>query len=100
MANIPSVAKRARQAERRRARNAPVRSALKTHQRKLRESLAAGGHAAAAATFRELSSKLDKAVKRGVIHKNSANRKKSAFAKALAASAKTAATAPAKTAGN
>lgn len=84
MANIPSVAKRARQAERRRLRNASVRSALKTHQRKLREALANGQPAEASAAYRALAARLDKAAKRGVIHPNRANRKKSDFARALA----------------
>lgn len=88
MANIPSVAKRARQAERRRARNAPVRSSLKTQQRKLRDALGSKDSASLIATYRELTSQLDKAVKRGIIHKNQANRKKAAFAKAIAKAAK------------
>lgn len=83
MANIKSAAKRARQGEIRHARNSSVTSALKSGQKKLRAALAAGNLDEAKAEFVKVSSALDKAAKRGVIHKNSAARKKSAFNRAL-----------------
>jgi small subunit ribosomal protein S20 len=61
-------------------RNAVVRSRLRTLARKLREGLC-GGAASAGSVAVEYVSELDKAVKKGVIHRNSANRRKSAVAK-------------------
>jgi small subunit ribosomal protein S20 len=83
MANIKSAAKRARQSERLHKRNSSVISALKSGQKKLQAALAAGKGDEAKAQFQKVSSALDKAAKRGVIHKNSADRKKSAFNRAL-----------------
>ncbi|MFZ4683800.1 MAG: 30S ribosomal protein S20 [Terrimicrobiaceae bacterium] len=83
MANIKSAAKRARQSERLHARNASVISALKSGQKKLHAALAAGKLDEAKAEFQKVSSALDKAAKRGVIHKNSADRKKGVFNRAL-----------------
>jgi small subunit ribosomal protein S20 len=83
MANIKSSAKRGRQAVVRSARNASVISALKSGQKKLRAALAAGKTEEARAEYAKVSAALDKAAKRGVIHKNMANRKKSIFNRAL-----------------
>ena len=83
MANIKSVAKRARQGVERRARNASVLSALKSEQKKFRTALAAGKLEEAKSEYVKVSAALDKAAKRGVIHKNSADRRKSAFNRAL-----------------
>lgn len=83
MANIKSAAKRARQGEVRHKRNTSVISALKSGQKKLHAALAAGKLDEAKAEFVKVSSALDKAAKRGVIHKNSAARKKSVFNRAL-----------------
>ncbi len=83
MANIKSAAKRARQGEIRHARNASVVNALKSGQKKLRTALAAGKLDEAKAEYLKVSSALDKAAKRGVIHKNSAARKKSVLNRAL-----------------
>lgn len=84
MANIKSVAKRARQSVKRHARNASVISELKSTQKKLRTAIAAGKLDEAKAEYVKVSSALDKAAKRGVIHKNSADRKKGVFNRALA----------------
>ena len=83
MANIKSAAKRARQSERLHARNASVISTLKSGQKKLHAALAAGKLDEAKSEFQKVSSALDKAAKRGVIHKNSADRKKGVFNRAL-----------------
>lgn len=85
MANIKSSAKRARQAKVRTARNRSTLSALKTLSRKSGAALAAKDKSAAAAQARELVSELDRAVKHGTIHRNAANRRKSALARKLAA---------------
>ena len=83
MANIKSQIKRNRQNEKRRMRNKSVKSSLKTAIRKFHESAEAGDAAATEARLREASRKLDKAVSKGVIHKNQAANRKSAIAKRL-----------------
>jgi small subunit ribosomal protein S20 len=83
MANIKSAAKRARQAVVRTARNSSVISGLKTEQKKFRKAIAEGNLEAAKTGSSSLLSALDKAAKRGVIHKNVANRSKSRIARAL-----------------
>jgi len=84
MANIKSSEKSARQSLKRRARNASVTTAIKSRQKKIRATLAGGNAQAAKAELEALSSALDKAAKRGIIHRNAANRRKSRLAKALA----------------
>ena len=85
MANIKSQIKRNRQNEKRRLRNKAVKSSLKTAIRKFKEASAAGDAESATALMRDASRKLDKAVSKGVIHKNQAANRKSAIAKHLAA---------------
>ena len=70
MANIKSQIKRNRQNEKARLRNKSVKSSLKTVIRKLNEASDAGNAETATALLREASRKLDKAVSKGVIHKN------------------------------
>ena len=84
MANIKSQIKRNRQNEKRRLRNKSVKSSLKTAIRKFHESAESGDLEATAAQLRDASRKLDKAVSKGVIHKNQAANRKSAIAKRLA----------------
>ena len=84
MANIKSQIKRNRQNEKRRMRNKSVKSSLKTAIRKFHEATAAQGDNTEA-LLRDASRKLDKAVSKGVIHKNQAANRKSAIAKKLAA---------------
>ena len=83
MANIRSQIKRNRQNEQARLRNKSVRSALKTHARRVRESLAAGDREAAAAALRRATRAYDKAVSKGVIHKNNAANHKARLARSL-----------------
>ena len=72
MANIRSQIKRNRQNEQARMRNKSVRSALKTYARRVRESVAAGDREAAETALRRANRAYDKAVSKGVIHKNNA----------------------------
>jgi small subunit ribosomal protein S20 len=84
MANTKSAAKRARQTTRRTANNRRALTGVKSQLKGFRETLKGTDAAktkAAAATF---VSAIDKAVKAGRIHKNSANRHKSVVNKALA----------------
>ena len=83
MANIKSQIKRNRQNEKRRMRNKSVKSSLKTAIRKFHEATAAQGDNTEA-LLRDASRKLDKAVSKGVIHKNQAANRKSAIARKLA----------------
>ena len=83
MANIKSQIKRNRQNEKRRMRNKSVKSSLKTAVRKFHEATEAGDSAKAAELLRVASRQLDKAVSKGVIHKNQAANRKSSIAKRL-----------------
>ena len=79
MANIKSQIKRNKTNEKARLRNKAVKSSLKTAVRKAREAAEAGEFEKATLLAREASKKLDKAVSKGVIHKNQAANKKSAL---------------------
>ena len=81
MANIKSQIKRNRQNEKARLRNKAVKSSLKTAIRKFHAAVETGDTAAAEALMRDASRKLDKAVSKGVIHKNQAANRKSAISK-------------------
>jgi small subunit ribosomal protein S20 len=77
MANHLSALKRARQTVKRTATNRTNTSRLRTSLRELREALATGDKATADKTYRQTVSALDKAIQKGVIHKNTAARYKS-----------------------
>ncbi|MGH7279392.1 MAG: 30S ribosomal protein S20 [Candidatus Rokuibacteriota bacterium] len=82
MANTKSAIKRMRQNERRRARNRTLRSRLRTAVKTARTAVpqdSADGRGAILEAIRAL----DKAVTKGVIHRNTAARKKSALARRL-----------------
>ncbi|WP_076464572.1 30S ribosomal protein S20 [Actinomyces mediterranea] len=81
MANIKSQMKRIRTNEKRRLRNQSVKSELKTLVRKTREAVEAGDKEAAVEALRVASRKLDKAVSKGIIHKNQAANRKSKLAR-------------------
>lgn len=85
MANIKSQIKRIKTNEKARQRNKAVKSSLKTAIRKTREATAAGDVEKATVALHEASRKLDKAVSKGVIHKNQAANKKSALASQVSA---------------
>ncbi|ALE19357.1 30S ribosomal protein S20 [Lawsonella clevelandensis] len=80
MANIKSQKKRIRTNERARLRNQAIKSALRTDIRAFREAAEAGDKEKATEALRVASRSLDKAVSKGVIHKNQAANKKSAMA--------------------
>jgi len=83
MPNIKQQVKRVRKAEEQRVRNRSVKSALKTQTKKFESALDSGDKASAEDEFRALSRQLDKAVSKGVIHKNKAANKKSRMARDL-----------------
>lgn len=84
MANIRSAIKRIKQSERRRLRNRAVRSRIRTAIKTARGALGTSAPAAPA-LVKEATRLLDKAVAKGVLHRNTAARKKSALAKPPAA---------------
>ena len=81
MANIKSQLKRIGTNRKATERNKAVKSELKTAIRAVREASVAGDKTAAAAALKTASKKIDKAVSKGVIHKNQAANRKSAIAK-------------------
>jgi small subunit ribosomal protein S20 len=81
VANTKSAMKRIRQNERRRLRNRAVRSQVRTAVKEARSAQGPEGRAMIAEAIRSL----DKAASKGVIHRNTAARKKSALARRLAA---------------
>jgi small subunit ribosomal protein S20 len=85
MANIKSQIKRVLTNAKATERNKAVKSELKTAIRAAREAVASGDKAKAAAAVSLAGKKLDKAVSKGVIHKNQAANRKSAIAKKAAA---------------
>ena len=84
MANIKSQLKRIKTNEKARLRNKGVKSSLKTSVRKFREAADAGDKDGAQDALKKASTKLDKAVSKGVIHENQAANKKSSMAKKAA----------------
>ncbi|HEX3962774.1 MAG TPA: 30S ribosomal protein S20 [Trebonia sp.] len=84
MANIKSQIKRIKTNEKAHQRNKAVKSELRTHVRKFREAVESGNVEEATTALRIASRKLDKAVAKGVIHKNQAANRKSAISKRLA----------------
>lgn len=84
MANTKSAEKRVRSSERRRIYNRSVKSSVKTLVKRFEEAVAAGEPEAAKERYSRAASALDKAVVRGVLHKNAAARKKSRMASKLA----------------
>jgi len=84
VANIKSQLKRIKTNAVATERNKAVRSELKTWIRKFRAAADAGQVEEAKAALKTASTKLDKAVSKGVIHANQAANKKSAMAKKAA----------------
>jgi len=85
MANHFSALKRARQTTKRTENNRSNTSRLRTALRKLRQTLATGDAKQAKAAFGDTVSMIDKAVKNGVIHKNTGSRYKSRLSARVAA---------------
>ena len=81
MANIKSQVKRILTNKKATDRNRAVKSELKSAIRVAREATTGGDKAKAAAAVSAANRKLDKAVSKGVIHKNQAANRKSALAK-------------------
>ena len=84
MANIKSQIKRIKTNQKATERNRAYKSELRTVIRAAREAIASGDKAAAEAKLKVASRKLDKAVSKGVIHKNQAANRKSKIAAQVA----------------
>lgn len=84
MANIKSAMKRAKIASKKNLQNRMVTSSVKTALKRFDSAVAAGDMEGAKAIYSYTVSKVDKAVTKGVLHKNAANRKKAQLAKKLA----------------
>ena len=83
MANTRSALKRIRQSEKRRVRNAAVRSGVRSAVKGTRTAIAAASADEARASLARAIRLLDKAVTKGVVHRNAAARKKSRLARQL-----------------
>jgi small subunit ribosomal protein S20 len=81
MANIPSQEKRIHRAERERLENRRRTSQVKTWFRRLEKAVSDGDSGRADDEFRSLTSRIDKAVKSGALHRNSGSRKKARAAR-------------------
>ncbi len=79
MANIKSQMKRNKTNEKARLRNKAVKSALRTHLRRVNEAVDAGDQDKAASLASTANRALDVAVSKGVIHSNQAANRKSAI---------------------
>jgi small subunit ribosomal protein S20 len=86
MANIHSQKKRILRSERERLENRRYTSAIKTYFRRLQDAVQGGDEQAAETEHRALASTIDKAVKRGALHRNTGARKKSRAAHVRAGS--------------
>ena len=81
MANIKSKIKRIGANRKSEERNKAVRTEVKSAIRAVRDASTAGDKTAAAAALVGANQTIDKAVSKGVIHKNQAANRKSAIAK-------------------
>jgi small subunit ribosomal protein S20 len=87
MANIASQKKRILRSERERTENRLLTSTVKTYFRRLEAAVEADDASKIEAEHKVLVSKIDKAVQKGALHKNTGARKKSRAARISAAAA-------------
>jgi small subunit ribosomal protein S20 len=88
MANIASQKKRILRSERERTENRLLTSTVKTYFRRLESAVEGGDAEAIEVEHRALVSRIDKAVQKGALHKNTGARKKSRAARIAAGVAK------------
>jgi small subunit ribosomal protein S20 len=81
MANIHSQKKRIERAERERLENRRYTSKIKTYFHRLEAAVQGGDDAVADGEHRTLVRTIDKAIKRGALHRNTGARKKSRAAR-------------------
>lgn len=85
MANIASAKKRARQAVDRRARNASLRTELRSAIKSVKKAIATGDKKAAQEQLRESQSRIDSIADKRIVHRNTASRQKSRLSAAIKA---------------
>ncbi|HIU63479.1 MAG TPA: 30S ribosomal protein S20 [Candidatus Avacidaminococcus intestinavium] len=83
MPNIKSSIRSVKTDAERRAKNAPIKAALRNASRKVVSLTETASKEDAQTTFVQASSLLDKAARKSIIHKNAAARKKSRLAKRI-----------------
>ncbi|MFN7162136.1 MAG: 30S ribosomal protein S20 [Fimbriimonadales bacterium] len=83
MPNIKSAKKALLKSRERYLRNRSTKSAIKTYTRRVKQLAEKGETEASIENLRRAISLIDKAVKRGILHKNTGNRKKSRLMIAL-----------------
>jgi small subunit ribosomal protein S20 len=88
MANIASQKKRILRSERERTENRLLTSTVKTYFRRLQSAVESGDAASIEAEHRSLVSRIDKAVQKGALHRNTGARKKSRAARIATGAAK------------
>ena len=91
MPKIKSAIKRVDVAERNRERNRSWKSAVRTVRNKVEDTLKGGDAAAQASALNEAFSMIDRATSKGILHKNTAARRKARMVKAVRKSAAAAA---------
>ncbi len=88
MANIKSAKKRIKITEKKTEQNKIIRSTLKTQIKKFNAAVSSEKPENPEALYRETVSSVDKAVTKGIIHKNKAGHAKQQLAKKMQAAAK------------
>jgi len=88
MANIASQKKRILRSDRERTENRLLTSTVKTYFKRLESAVEGGDTSAVEAEHRALVSRIDKAVQKGALHKNTAARKKGRAARIAAGASK------------
>lgn len=74
MANTSSAKKMVRKLERRTMVNKSRRSRVRTYLRRVEEAIATGDAGSAQSAYREAQAELQRAVSKGIVHKNTASR--------------------------
>ncbi|HEX3173134.1 MAG TPA: 30S ribosomal protein S20 [Solirubrobacterales bacterium] len=87
MANIASQKKRILRSERERTENRLLTSTVKTYFRRLESAVEGGDATAIEVEHKALVSRIDKAIQKGALHKNTGARKKSRAARIAAGTA-------------
>lgn len=83
MPNIKSAKKRVKVAERNRVRNRVWKSRVRTEQTKVEEALKAGDMSTCDEQVKTYYEVIDKAINKGVLHKNAGARKKARLVKRI-----------------
>lgn len=83
MANLKSAIKRVRTNEDRRVRNQAVKTNMRTHIKRVEHYVNENDVENANAAFQKATRVIDKAIQKGVVHKNNGNRQKTRMAKKI-----------------